>query len=259
MLALTHVPSPNMARCERTYVPDAVIDIGRARQQHAAYCGALRGLGCDVRTLDVNRDHPDCAFIEDTAVILDEVAILCSLSAPSRRDEPAAIEPALREYREAQRIELPATLEGGDVLRVGRRLFVGQSLRTNPAGIAALSAVACRHGYHVIGVPIRGCLHLKTACTALPDGSLLVNSAWIDPAPLVGNRLVEVPAEEPWAANVALVGDAVLAAACHTRTAELINRLGFSVHLVELTEFQKAEGGATCLSLLLTLPASHRR
>src|SRR5262245_23479237 len=168
MIALTHIPSPNLQACERTYVPHATIDHALALQQHAAYCEALRRCRAKVVTLDVNGNLPDATFIEDTAIVVDEVAVPCSMGTASRRDEPLAIAPILREYRQVERIEPPATIEGGDVLRLGRTLLVGQSSRTNAAGIALLAAIVGRHGYQVESVPVRGCLHLKTACTALP-------------------------------------------------------------------------------------------
>jgi dimethylargininase len=252
MIALTHIPSPNMQSCERTFVPREAIDIALARAQHAAYCQALRDCRAQVVTLDVNEQLADAAFIEDTAIVLDEVAVLCSMGAPSRRGEPGRIEPVLREYREIARIEPPATIEGGDALRVGRTLLVGQSCRTSAAGIKLLAALVSRYGYEVKPVPVRGCLHLKTACTALGDGRLLINRAWIDSAALAGYELVNVPEAEPWGANVALVRSKVVLAAAHVQTAELIDSLGFTVQAIELTEFAKAEGGVTCLSLLIS-------
>jgi dimethylargininase len=250
MIALTHLPSPKMAQCQLTYLARAPIDHGLAVRQHQDYCRALRDCGADVRTLDVNGDHPDCAFVEDAAVVLGEVAVLGSMGTPSRRAEVTAIEAELRKHREVRRVELPATLEGGDVLRVGRTLLIGLSSRTNAAGADALEAAAAPHGYEVMRVPVRGCLHFKTACTALDDECLLVNPAWVDVGFLRGFDVVPVAREEPWAANVARVGTAVCAAAEHTRTADLIRGLGYDVRLIDLSEFAKAEAGVTCLSLL---------
>ncbi|SRR5579884_364589 len=250
MLALTHVPSPNMQQCQRTYVAPAAIDLDRATQQHEAYCRMLRECGAEVRTLDVNRDLPDCVFIEDTAIVLDEVAVRTSMGAPSRCAEPAGIEPELWKYRKVERIELPATIEGGDVLRVGRTLLVGLSSRTNLGGVQALEAIVGRFGYRVVPVPVRGCLHLKSACTALPDGRLLANPDWLDGEAVREFELVRVPAAEPDAANAALVGANVCLPAAHPQTAELVRQLGFAVRTVDLSEFAKAEGCVTCLSLL---------
>src|SRR5262249_11847261 len=138
MLALTHVPSPQINDCQLTYAERVPIDYARAVRQHQDYCQALQECGAQVRKLDVNRDHPDCCFIEDTAIVLDEVAILTSMGTPTRRPEPEGIEPELRRHREVHRIVPPATVEGGDVLTIGRTLFVGLSSRTNAAGVAAM-------------------------------------------------------------------------------------------------------------------------
>ncbi len=251
MLALIHVPSPHMDSCQLTHKAREEIDIGRMAQQHEAYCQMLRDCGAEVRTLDIHRDLPDCCFIEDTAIVLDEVAVLTSMGSPARRPELAGIEPILRQYREVRRIELPATIEGGDVLQIGRRLLVGVSSRTNRAGISALANIVECHGYEVVPVPVRGCLHLKTACSALDDERLLVNPAWVDVSALSGFHLVGVPAAEPWAANVLRAGTSLCLPAAHERTAELIRGLGFDVHAVDLSEFAKAEGGVSCLSILL--------
>src|SRR4051812_36658451 len=252
MIALTHLPSASLQACERTYVPHAAIDHARALTQHAEYCRILEQCGAEVKTLDVSTELPDSVFIEDTAIILDDVAVLCSMGAASRREEPSKIEPTLRQYRDVVRIEPPATIEGGDVLRIGRKLLVGQSCRTNAAGITAFAEIARRHEYLVEAIPVRGCLHLKTASTALPDGRLLVNPAWIDESPLTKFVRVPTPPDEPWAANVAIVGSTVLMAAEHVRTAELVRGLGFNVRQCDISEFAKAEGGVTCLSLLIS-------
>ena len=251
-LALTHVPSPRMEHCERTFVDRSTIDFARACRQHDAYCQLLRDCGAEVRVLDVNRHYPDSVFIEDTAIVLEEVAVLAAMGTESRRAEPAGIELELRKHRELRRIAAPATLEGGDVLRLGRTLLVGVSSRTNGAGVMALEAIVRHHGYQVIQVPVHGCLHLKTACTALPDGALLMNPAWLDVEALRRFECVTVPETEPWAANVALVGASVCLPAAHSGTAELIRRLGFAVRTVELSEFAKAEGGVTCLGILFS-------
>jgi dimethylargininase len=240
-----------MQACERTFVPLQAIDPALALAQHAAYCRLLAECGATVITLNANAGLPDCTFIEDTAIVLDEVAVLGSMGAASRRAEPEGIEPVLRKHREVLRIDRPATLEGGDVLRIGRTLVVGESGRTSAAGIAALAVIARRYDYAIVRAAVRGCLHLKTACTALPDGRLLVNPAWIDIAALAGFELAPVPDEEPWGANVALVGDKVLLNAAHVQTAALIENLQFDVRPVEISEFSKAEGGVTCLSLLI--------
>ena len=250
MLALTHVPSPCLDLGQRTHIARLSIDYDRAVQQHGEYCRMLRDCGAEVRTLDVNRDLPDSTFIEDTAIVLDEVAVLASMGTEARRREPAGIEPELRKYRTLHRVEPPATIEGGDVLPVGRTLLVGLSSRTTPAGVQAFEAIVKRYGYCVLPVGVGRCLHLKTACTVLPDDRLLVNPSWLDWQCLDGFEKIPVARDEPWAANTLRVGNAVCIAAEHVRTANLLRDCGFDVRTVPLSEFAKAEGGVTCLSLV---------
>jgi dimethylargininase len=250
ILALTHLPSPSLEHGLRTHVARSLIDFDLALKQHQNYCRLLRACGAEVRILDVNRDLPDATFIEDTAVVLDEVAVVASMGTPARRAELAGIERELWNYRKVHRIEAPATIEGGDVLRIGRTLLVGISSRTNHAGLRALEDVVRPFHYEVFPVPVTGCLHLKTACTALPDGSLLVNPDWLECDGLSGFDLVFIPPEEPWAANTLPIGSKIVMPADQERTVERLRRLGFDVCGVLLSEFAKAEGGVTCLSLV---------
>jgi dimethylargininase len=249
-VAITHVPSPNMQDYERTFVGDAPIDYALALRQHAAYRDALRACGAEVVLLDVYREQPDCVFVEDTAIVLDEVAVMMSMGAAARRPEPIGMEPSLRAYRPIERVTLPATIDGGDVVRSGRSLYVGASPRTNAAGIDALRRVVQPFGYTVTGIPVHGCLHLKTACSALPDGRFLVNADWIDVAPLTGAALVHVPKREPWAGDVLVIGDSIIASDAFPETIALLRGEAFEVIPVSVSEFAKAEGGVTCLSLV---------
>jgi dimethylargininase len=235
-----------------THLDRVAIDLPLAESQHAAYRAALAACGATVVTLDVNRDSPDGCFIEDTAIVLDEVAVLTPMGTPARAAEPAGIEPELRKYREVIHVRPPAALEGGDVLRHGKTLYVGTSGRTNRDGIDALDEIARRFGYRVVPISVTGCLHLKTAVTALPDESLLVNPAWLPAEAFPGTPRVEVDPAEPWGANVVRIGNHVLAAAAFPRTIDRIRSRGFTVHPVDLSEFAKAEGGVTCLSLLVS-------
>jgi len=253
LIALTRAPSPKMADCQLTFVARSAIDYRRAVRQHAEYCNVLREIGAEVHTLNASDELADCVFVEDTAVVLDDMAFVCRLGAESRRAETAVIEAELRRYRPIERSDPPATIEGGDVLAVGRTLLVGLSSRTNAAGIEALARTARPFGYLVRAVPVHGCLHLKTACTALPDETLLVNRDWIDLSVLSDFKHVSVPPTEPWGANVICAAGSVVAAAEHSETAALIRSLGFDVRTVEIDEFAKAEGGVTCLSLLFSV------
>jgi dimethylargininase len=231
-------------------VAAAAIDLALAERQHEGYCRLLAECGAEVRTLTVNRDLPDSVFIEDTAVVLDELAVLTSMGTTVRRAELAGIEQELRQYRPVYRVSLPAKLEGGDVLRVGRTLLVGLSARTDAAGVEALANAVRSHGYEVRPVPLKNCLHLKTACTALPDGTLLLNPAWVDGYALDEYDRINVPTDDPFGANVLTLGERVCVAAEHEPTARLLEQHGYEVHTTALSEFAKAEGAVTCLSLV---------
>ncbi len=251
LTAITHLPSPHMQGGERTYVGVERIDYSLALEQHAAYRAALAACGAHVITLDANCELPDCAFVEDAAIVLDELAIVTSMGAESRRGELELIAEALQPYRDVRRIALPARIDGGDVVRAGRSLFVGASTRTDADGFAALRELARPLGYQVTAVPVRGCLHLKTACSALPDGRFLVNPQWIDVVPLAGSKLLPVPAMEPWAADVLAIGSEIIIADAFPSTRALLEGEGFATRSVAVSEFAKAEAGVTCLSLIL--------
>lgn len=248
--ALTREVSPALADCELTFLDREPIDVGRAAAQHDAYCAALASLGVEVVRLPGDPGLPDCCFVEDTAVVLDEIAVLASMGAPSRRGEVAAVAGALARDREIVRIEPPALIDGGDVLLVGRRVFVGQSGRTDAAGARALAKALAPFGYEVVPLAVPGCLHLKSAATALDAETLLVNAGWIDLAPLSAYDLVHVDPAEPWAANVLAVAGRVLAHRGFPRTLERLAGRGYALHPVDVSEFLKAEAGVTCKSLI---------
>ncbi|HVZ49988.1 MAG TPA: arginine deiminase-related protein [Gemmatimonadaceae bacterium] len=249
-VAITHVPSAGLQHGERSFVGRDPIDMERARAQHVAYCDLLASLGCDVVILNTNHAYPDAVFVEDTAVVLDEVAVLASPGAESRRGEVAGVAQELAGHRPLERIERPATLDGGDVVVTGRMILVGTSARTNAAGGESLARIVRPYGYVVRRVGLRDCLHLKSACCALPDGRLLVNPKWVELRDLAGFDIVEVDPTEPFAADVLVVGRTVISAAAHPKTAALIGALGFDSRTIDLSEFAKAEGGVTCLSLV---------
>lgn len=249
-IALMRDVPPTLGRCELTFHERAPIDLERAVVQHAAYAALLRSLGLEVVELPADPAFPDCCFVEDVAIVLDELALVTRPGALSRRGEVAVIEPALARYRPIETTREPATLEGGDVLRIGRSLYVGRSGRTNSAGIARLAAVAEPLGYRVVPVTVTGCLHLKSAVTALDDERVLVNSSWLEAEPLRGLELVEVAPEEPGAANVLRVADQVIAHAGFPRTLDRLAACGYAVRPLDVSEFLKAEAALTCKSLL---------
>jgi dimethylargininase len=249
-IALMRGVPPTLDRCELTFREWEPFDLDRAVAQHTAYGDLLRSLGLEVVDLPADPALPDCCFVEDVAVVLDEVALLTMPGAPSRRGEIAAVEEALARYRPLEHTPLPARLEGGDVLRLGRRLFVGRSPRTNEAGIARLAAVAEPLGYRVVPVTVTGCLHLKSAVTALDDERILANPGWADMAPFAGLGVVPVVPEEPGAANVLRVAGLVVAHPGFPRTLDRIAALGYAVRTLDVSEFIKAEASLTCKSLL---------
>jgi dimethylargininase len=243
------VPS-TLADCELTFLRRDPIDLDLAIAQHAAYGDLLRALGLEVVELAADPALPDCCFVEDVAVVLDEMALVTMPGALSRRREVPAVEATLARFRPLERTALPATLEGGDVLRMKRTLFVGRSARTNEAGIARLAAVAEPLGYRVRSVTVTGCLHLKSAVTALDDERLLANPRWVDLSPFAGMGVVQVDPDEPGAANVLRVGGLVVAHPGFPRTLDRIDALGYAVRPLDVSEFVKAEAAITCKSLL---------
>ena len=251
MIAFTRPVPPSIAACELTHPERHPIHATRAARQHDDYETLLRSLGCDVRRLAGLPDHPDSVFIEDTAIVLDECAIITRPGAESRRGEVAGVAAALRPLRPLCHIEAPGTLDGGDVLRVGRRLYVGKSTRSNDDGARQLADAVAAHGYAVERVPIRGCLHLKSAVSALPDGALLLKPQWVDGSSFHGAPFLCVHPDEPEAANVLVVGDTVVVPAGASRTRGMLHAAGYATAAVDASELAKAEGGLTCCSLIV--------
>jgi dimethylargininase len=250
LCALTRGVSSSLARCELTHLDRVPIDVEIARAQHAEYERLLADLGCRVMQIASGEDLPDSVFIEDTAVVLDEVAVICRPGAESRRAEVDAVAGALWLYRPLRPIEAPGTIDGGDVLVAGRTIFIGRSSRTNDAAIAQFDTACAEFGYEVRPVAVRGCLHLKSAVTAIGERALLANPAWVDVAELSPFEIVEVHPAEPAAANVVRVGETLVAATAFPRTASRLEHRGCIVRTVEMSELAKAEGAVTCCSLI---------
>lgn len=248
--AIAHKVSPQIAECELTFLDRSPIDLELAARQHDAYCSLLRELGVTVELLSGNEPYPDSCFVEDTAVVVSELAVICCPGVPSRRPETELIERELAKYRETARISLPATIEGGDVLRIGKKMFVGQSRRTNSKGIQELWRIMEPYGYSVTPVKIKDSLHLKSACTSIDDETLFLNPEWVDLTPFKEFNLVYTPPEEPWSANLLRVGEAVCIQAGFPAAAELIERLARRVEIVDTSELRKAEAGLTCSSII---------
>lgn len=254
-IAIVRRPARSLAQsCELTHLEREPISFDALERQHRAYRDALASAGARVIALDAIEALPDSVFVEDAAVVLDERAILTRPGAMSRRAEPAHIASTLAPFRHCDTLVAPGTLEGGDVLRIGRTLYVGLSTRTDATGIEQLAAFLQPYGYRVASVQIHGSLHLKTACTALDAETLLLNPAWVDVDTFDGFSKIEVADDEPFAANVLPVGDARLVNAAFPRTRERVEafcaRAGLRAIAVDISEFGKAEAGLTCMSLV---------
>jgi dimethylargininase len=250
-LAITRQVSAALGECLLTHLERRPIDIGLARRQHAAYERLLAKLGYELESLPAEQALPDSVFVEDAAVVLDEVAIVARPGAAARRPETAAVAAALERHRRLLFIEPPATLDGGDVLRLGRMLWVGLTGRTGEAGVRQLRDLVAPFGYRVDATPVSGCLHLKSAVTAVGEDTLLLNPAMVDPRAFGERRLIEVDPAEPTAANALWAGGAVVMPAHHPRTRHRLEGQGLRVEPVEASELAKAEGGVTCCSLLV--------
>lgn len=250
LIAITRDVSPSLGDCQLTHVARTPIDVARADAQHRAYQRTLASLGCRVLTLEAEPSMPDAVFVEDVALVFDEVAVMTRPGAESRRGEGASVAELLARYRTLRGIEAPGTIDGGDVLRVGRTVYVGESARSNAAGVTQLQALIGEFGYHVKPVPIRGCLHLKSAVTAVRDDTLLLQPAWIDAASFPGFSIIEVDPEEEHAANILRIGGTAVMPACFPRTAQRLRDAGIDVVTVDVSELQKAEGATTCCSLV---------
>ena len=251
MLALVREVSPQLARCELTHLERESIDAARAARQHQGYTQALQALGCVLEWLPPLPDHPDGVFVEDTAVALPEIAVVTRPGASSRRGETASVAVALERHARVARMTEPACLDGGDVLHVGRTFHVGTSGRTNAAGVAQLAQRLTPYGYRVQAVAVEGCLHLKSAASYIPPDVLLVNPEWVDPAAFGELRVIAVDAREPYAANTLSVGGTTLVSAAYPETLRRLAAAGIRTHAVDVSELHKAEGGLTCMSLLL--------
>jgi dimethylargininase len=250
LTALTREVSPAMNRCELSYLERVEIQIAKAAEQHRQYENCLRAMGAEVISLPAEPELPDSVFVEDPAVVVDEVAILTRPGAESRRSEGESLAKTLARFRPLRRMQAPATLEGGDVMRAEKTLYVGASARTNAAGIAQLAEELKPYGYEVKAVAVRGCLHLKSGCCYLGNGIALANREWVDTEALAGLRIVDVASSEPWAANVLTIGEVALMPAGFPATAKIVERLGWKVQTTDISELRKAEAGVTCSSLV---------
>lgn len=258
-LACLRPVSQAIAQCELTYMPRRHIDYTLAAEQHRGYAALLASLGLQVVMLAPEPSLADATFVEDAALVFDEVAVICA-PIRSRQPEINSVTRFLAEHRRLACTPRHARLEGGDVIQKGRTIYVGHSQRTDLAAIAALRELLEPFGYRVRTVRVGRCLHLSTAACYLGDETFLVNPKWVDVEAFAGHRVLAVPEHEPWAANVLRVGGSVVVPAAFAATRAILERHGFTVAAIDVSELLKAEAGVTCLCLTVNrLPTTALR
>jgi dimethylargininase len=253
LVAVTRPVSASINHCELTHLAREPIDLERARRQHAAYERALEAAGCDIVRLDEAADLPDAVFVEDTAIVFDEVAIVTRPGAATRRPETPTVAALLRRYRTVRPIEAPASIDGGDVVVAGRSVFVGRSRRTNDEAMAQMRDVLEPHGYEIHMVPVTGCLHLKSAVTTIAEDRLLINPSWVMHDAFSSIDVIEVDPREPAAANVLRIGRNLICTDRFPRTRDRLARTGLEIYELDMSELAKAEAAVTCCSLVFPI------
>lgn len=256
LTAVTRAVSPAIVCCELSFIDRKPIDLARAREQHHAYESLLAKLGARVVSLPPEPDLPDSMFVEDPAIVLDEIAVILPLGTESRRPEAASLAQELSKHRRLAYVQLPGTLEGGDVLQIGQKLFVGLTKRSNAEGIRQLGEILGPYGYEIIPVPVTGCLHLKSAVTWIADNTLLANRAWFDTKPFACYDWIDVDPSEPHAANALALDGTIILPESFPKTRGRVGSLDLRITTLDISELQKAESGLTCSSLLFESSAS---
>ena len=250
-VAITREISPRFEECEITHIERTPIDLNLARSQHHAYVNALRELGCKVVELPAEPDLPDSVFVEDTAFILPEVAVITRPGADSRKPETESMIQALSPFIKLVQVREPATVDGGDVLVLGKKIYLGLSTRSNQQAIDQLNEILSGYGYSVMGIALHDCLHLKSAVTRVDDKTLLINKSWVDPWCFENFEFIEVDPSEPHAANCLPVGESILFPTAFPKTRARLEGRGHNVVTVDVSELAKAEGAVTCCSLII--------
>ncbi|MDA2933472.1 arginine deiminase family protein [Acidobacteria bacterium AH-259-D05] len=252
-LAIVREVSDSYNECCLEYNRREPIDLELAREQHRAYTATLEQAGLRLVVLPADHRLPDACFVEDSAVILDDTAIITSMGTETRNREPEVVANCLANWMDLVYMKPPALLEGGDVLKIGKQIFVGESSRTNREGIAFLKAVACPKGYTVVAVPVRGALHLKTAVTYVRNSTLIAASSVLEEVKkyMSGFSVIELLQEYAYAANVLRLNKGVIIPSGYPTVKARIEKLGLQVKELEMSEFKKGEAGLTCLSIII--------
>jgi dimethylargininase len=253
LIAVTRAVSPSIGKCELTTLERVPIDLERAIAQHNKYEETLKSLDVEVLALPAQPHLPDAVFVEDAAIVMDECAIISLPGADSRKPETDSVARALAPYRILHSIQAPGTLDGGDVLVVDKHIWIGLGTRSNQSAIDQVLAFVDPYGYTVRGIPVSGCLHLKSAVTRVAENILLINPAWVDKTSFPGMKFIEVDPSEPYAANALLVGETVLYQPAYPKTLLRLEEAGINPLLVDQSELAKAEGALTCCSLIFKM------
>ena len=249
-IAMLREISPNISECEITNISRKPIDFVIAEEQHKKYADALNDLGYSIHMIDTDIDMPDSVFIEDTAVVLDEIAVITNPGVHSRKGEIKEVANALNTYKDLKYIDSTGTLDGGDVLRIGKILYVGKSCRSSAVGISLLREIVAPHGFEVMSIPVQGCLHLKTAVTQVAENKILINPSWVSPDFFGDMDYITVHPSESYGANALFLEDGVLYPSAFPNTRKTLLDEGINVVAVDMSELAKAEGGVTCCSLI---------
>jgi dimethylargininase len=250
MTALTRGIASTMTRALTRDAPVEPIDPERALGQHRAYLAALRAIGLEVIELAGDDRFPDGCFVEDCALVAGGTALIARMGAPSRRGEEAAVAEVLGRKLRLASMNAPATLDGGDCLRVGKRIFIGRSARTNDEGIARAREVFGPLGFEILAVPVDRELHLKSVCSPLDDRRVLLAEGTLPSDAFPDADIIPIDADESIAANAVAHGNrAVIAAGC-PKAQRKIEQAGFATVAVDTSEMRKADGALTCLSIL---------
>jgi len=250
MIAITRGVSPHIGHCELTHLQRNRIDVELAKIQHQQYEKNLTELGCILHQLPAEPNLPDSVFVEDTAVVLDELAIITRPGADSRKPETTAVAEALKSYRRLFFIEPPGQLDGGDVLVLKKFIYIGLSSRSNLNALEQVTGIVKPYGYEVDGIEVEGCLHLKSAITGVADNRVLINPAWLAKGLFKHMDVIEVHPSEPYAGNALWIGKQVIYPSAFPRTLERLEQQGIRCRLVDVSELAKAEGAVTCCSLI---------
>jgi dimethylargininase len=238
-------------KCVRTFSPLQKINVELAGKQHKAYCRALENMGLKLIKISADNSLPDCVFVEDPAIVYKGKAIICRMGVESRVGEVEGVRETLsRHVKTLTEIKPPATIEGGDLLRVRDDLFVGLSARTNMAGIDQLRAILKNEKCNVTPVKVRNILHLKSACSYIGNDYVVISPGYFDLGAFSQFKLIRLPREEAYAANCLAVNDTVFVIKGYPRTKKMIEKEGFVTEELDVSEFKKGEGSLTCLSII---------